>query len=70
MLSAVEEYKAEVVSRYKPPSSITSLEERTALDTLAGEIQRSKEILSYLEDGEWNESVRLFALSVTSFSQV
>jgi len=52
LLSAVESYKAEVVANSKPPSSTMSEKERVALEVLAGEIQKSRELLSYLEDGE------------------
>jgi hypothetical protein len=51
LLSAVEEYKAEVVSS---SSSTMPAEERIAPEVLA-EIQKSREVLSYLEDGEWIE---------------
>lgn len=48
LLSAVEEYKAEVTSMYKSTSSTMS----TELEVLAAEIQKSGEVLSYVEDGE------------------
>jgi nucleoporin NDC1 len=51
LLSAVEEYKAEVVANSKPPSSTMTAKERVALEAHVDEIQKSRELLSYLEDG-------------------
>jgi nucleoporin NDC1 len=52
LLSAIEEYNAEVVAQAKAPSSTMSAKEQVALEVLAAEIQKSREVLSYLEDGE------------------
>jgi nucleoporin NDC1 len=52
LLSAVEEYKTEVVSSSKSPSLTMSAKERDALEALTAEIHKSREVLSYLEDGE------------------
>lgn len=60
LLSALEEYKAEVDLSYKPPSSSSPL---PAADVMVvDEIQKSRQVLSYLEDGEFliRSSISLF----------
>jgi nucleoporin NDC1 len=57
LLSAVEEYKAEVVATSKTLSSAMTPKERVAAGALEAEIKKSTEALSYLEDGELIEPI-------------